>query len=155
MIGRDNETTGVLGSRILVVGVGGSQNSCQLHAVVGCAQSPLPKAMVNCLVRGWCVVAKTKRVVGEAKKARYRKTAEARTKDVLTKNQSLVADSLPTLAGVKPSEHVSRNQSSRRNCGHPEGFASPIFSPRICFAPVAILIQDTATVTAVCVRIEV
>lgn len=30
--------------------------------------------------------------------------------DLLTKNESLVADSFPTLAGMKPSKHVSRDQ---------------------------------------------
>ena len=57
---------GVLGSRIVVVGVGGSQNSCQLHAVVGCAQSPLPKAMVGCIGGSvsMYVVVKTEGVVG-------------------------------------------------------------------------------------------
>jgi len=42
-----NETVGVLRSRVLVVGVGGSQNGCQLHAVVGLPSRQSEKAMVE------------------------------------------------------------------------------------------------------------
>lgn len=70
---------GVLESRVVIVGIGGSQNSCQLHAVVGRAQSPLLKA--------WCSVPGVRficRRVDEGnrrdeKKARYRQTEEARS----------------------------------------------------------------------------